>query len=559
MMQRLAQLVQGEIRGLHNAAYILGLFAVLSSLLGFFRDRLLAYVFGAGAQLDIYYAAFRLPDFIFVMVASLVSAYVLIPEFVKRSDKERAVYIETVMFWFSVFIALASVLAFYAAPYLLQLTFPSLWSGVYGDELLLMTRIMLLQPALLGCSNIVMAVIQAKNRYVLFALSPLLYNIGIIVGIVALYPIVGLSGLAWGVVLGALLHVLIPLPSVLSDGFFRNTFRIHHPALFFRTILISLPRTFALSANQVVFFVLVALAGTLSVGSIAIFTLAFNLQSVPLAVIGVSYSVAAFPTLVAMYSAGKRQEFVLQMSLAARHVIFWTLPMIGLIIVLRAHIVRIILGSGSFDWSDTRLTAAALALFAVAITAHALMSLLARAYYATGRSWTPFFVNIGAGCVAIFSAYVWTGVLGAPGELHKFLETVLRVSGVPGTEVLALPLAYAFGAIVGTVALAILFEIEFGGFLKKVARVFCEGLLASLVGGAAAYGVLTTLGGVSEATTLPLLIAHGFLAGSAGVTAVVLTYMLTGSRELLEMRQALQKRFVARSRIVSSVEDEIAA
>lgn len=554
MMQRFAQLVSGEIRGMHNAAYVLAAFAILSSLLGFFRDRLLAHLFGAGSVLDLYYAAFRIPDLIFVLVASLVSAYVLIPEFMSREEGERHRYIESIFLWFGALMMAIGILAFAAAPAILRFAFPALMAGAESETLILMTRIMLLQPALLGFSNIVATITQAKARYVIFALSPILYNAGIIVGVIALYPTLGLAGLAWGVVLGALLHLLVPLPTVAKDGFLR--LRLGGPASFLRTVLISLPRTLALSANQIVFFALIALAGTLTVGSIAVFTLAFNLQSVPLAIIGVSYSVAAFPTLVAMHTAGKRNEFMEQITLAARHIIFWTVPLIALIIVLRAHAVRVILGSGEFDWSDTRLTAAALALFAVALTAHALMSLLARGYYAMGRSWAPFFVNVFSGALAILLALMWVREFGETAYLHFFFESLLRVEGVPGTEMLALPLAYAIGAIVATLLLALLFEFQFGGFFRAVGRVFGEALAAAGVGGFMAYSMLGFLGGISDATTLSIVLFHAFIAGVFGLAGIALTFMLLSSRELGEMRAAFVRRIAVRKSVVVSSEDE---
>jgi putative peptidoglycan lipid II flippase len=558
MIRRFSQIVTGEIRGMHNAAYLLGGFTLLSSLLAFMRDRILAHTFGAGLSLDIYNAAFRLPDLIFVTVASLVSAYVLIPEFTRRQGKERVLYMETITAWFFILIALVGIIAFVLAPWILKLVFPELASGENGGTLLVMARIMLLQPIFLGFSNILATITQAQKRYVIFALSPLFYNLGIIIGVVVLYPFLGLTGLAWGVVIGAVMHVAVPLPTILRDGFFVRIPRLGSFSTFFRTIAISLPRTLALSANQIVLFALIAIAGTLSVGSITVFTFAFNLQAVPVAIIGISYSVAAFPALAALYAAGKRDEFVRQVRQAARHVIFWTIPMMGLVIVLRAHIVRVILGSGHFDWADTRLTAAAFALFACALTANALMPLLVRGYYATGRSWVPFIVNLVAACGAVALGYLWSHVFLQGGIVRDFLESLLRVSDVPGTEVLALPLAYAAGSIIGTLVLIVLFERTFGGFIKGVAKVTLEAIVAAAAGGAAVYTTLVLLGGLTDTTTLPLILLHGFLSGLIGLCAVIASYYFLGSQELFEMHQALQSRFVPKSRIFVSTEDELA-
>src|SRR5690606_25115168 len=134
----------------------------------------------------------------------------------------------------------------------------------------------------------------------------------------------------------------------------------------------------------------VSLASTLTVGAISVFNLSYNLQSVPLSLIGVSYSVAAFPTLVEYFNGRNLREFMHHVMIPIRQIIFWSTPVITLFIVLRAQIVRVILGTGNFDWSDTRLTAAALALFIISVVAQSIVLLLIRAYYAAGRTWKPF-------------------------------------------------------------------------------------------------------------------------------------------------------------------------
>lgn len=543
---------------MHSAAYILGTFTILSAILAFLRDRLLAHTFGAGLSLDLYYAAFRVPDLIFVMVASLVSAYVLIPEFIRRSESQRAEYIETIMTYFSVVIVAVSAIAYMVAPWILENLFPTLVAQSGGGELLLMTRIMLLQPILLGFSNILATIIQARGRYVIYALSPLFYNFGIILGVLFLYPLFGLVGLAWGVVLGGFMHAMTAVPSVLADGFFARPLRIGNVGVFISTMKTSFPRTLALSANHLVLFVFIAIAGTLSAGSITVFSFAFNLQSVPIAIIGISYSVAAFPILAAAYAAGRHDEFAGYIRQAMRHIIFWMVPATALVIVLRAQIVRVILGSGAFDWSDTRLTAAVFALFALALSTQAAMPLLARAYYATGRSWVPFWVNGFAAVGAAIMGYVLVKIFIQGGPSLVFTEKLLRVSEVPGTEVLALPLAYAIASIFATLTLVYLFDREFGGLWSGLSRVFRESIIAAIAGGAVAYGVLNLVGGLGEATTFTLVLLHGFVAGCAGIGAIVIAYMVMRSNELREVYTALVARVRPQEASVAlSAEDEL--
>lgn len=541
MIQAALRLLSAEVRGMHAAAYVLGASALASSVLALVRDRLLAGAFGAGLSLDVYYAAFRIPDIIFVLFASLFSAYVLIPELARREPREQRAYLDTIAVGFAVLMVVVSFGAFIVAPWMLGQLFPTLMSSAMGATLVSLTRLLLLQPILLGVSNICAAVTQSAHRYTLYAVAPILYNIGIIIGILFLYPLFGLIGIGYGVIIGALLHVGIQIPTVIHEGFWSAKEALLSPRVVWDTMSTSLPRTAALAMGQLLVVGLLALGGTLREGSIAVFILAMNLQSVPLAVIGASYSVAAFPTLSKLFAHGESHAFVEQVVDAARHIMFWTLPAIGLLIVLRAHVVRIVLGSGSFDWTDTRLTAATLAILAIALLAQALTLLVARAYYAAGKSYTPFVVQSAGAAVSLVAAFALLRFL-SEREYLRFAEELLRVADVPGVEVLALPAAFAGGTLLTTMLLITLFERSFGGFVAGVGRVFWESLTATGIAGVAAYATLNVLGGISEATTLSTVVLHGASAGIVGLLAAVITYALLGSREFAEVYVTLAKR-----------------
>jgi putative peptidoglycan lipid II flippase len=554
MMRLVFEFLSRRVLGLHQAAYILGGFAILSSLLAFVRDRLLAFTFGAGVELDIYFAAFRIPDLIFVGIASLVSAYVLIPALASKDKFSQHKYIDTVVVGYSAIIGVTSIIAFIFAPFILEKLFPSLVNLGYLDQLISMTRIMLLQPIFLGFSNIFAAILQVKGRYILYATTPLVYNIGIILGVVVFYPIFGLAGLAWGVVLGSILHVGIQIPSIASDGFLIKFPSSYNFSAFLDTISVSLPRAITLALSQANILVLISMAGSLAVGSIAIFTFSFNLQAVPLAIIGASYSVAAFPTLAKMLSRGDREQYINQVTISARHIIFWSLPAIALAIVLRAHVVRVILGTGEFDWTDTRLTAAAFALFIISLTAHALMLLLIRAYYAAGKTLTPFIVSFIVFALSILLGFIFLGFFGNE-QIKLFIESLLRVEEVPGSDVLMLPLAYSISSIVGAILLVVLFEIRYGGFINKVKRAFIESIAAAGIAGVISYLVLTILGGINEATTLIAVLGYGLAAGLSGIFAAIILFWISGNREFYEITRTAHEKY--RARAIQSGEIEL--
>ncbi|MBU1519473.1 oligosaccharide flippase family protein, partial [Patescibacteria group bacterium] len=346
MFRKLLQLCQKEFSGLHEAAFLLGFFALLSQIMAVIRDRLFASM-GAGVELDIYFASFRIPDILFVAIASFVALTVILPFFIEKlnTNKQQARdFINSIFTLFFLAIIIISIVVFFAVPYLVEIFFSGFEVGAQ-EEVVLLTRILLLSPILLGISNLFASITQTFRKFFVYALSPVLYNLGIILGLLFFYPSLGIIGLGFGVVLGAGLHMLIQVPVIIAHGFFPR-FSLKMPASEIKKILIlALPRTIGLSVQQIALFVLISIAASMAVGSIAVFQLSLNLQSVPLSIIGVSYSVAAFPTLARLYSKNKTKQFIDQVLTATRHIIFWSIPIAVLFVVLRAQIVRVILGS----------------------------------------------------------------------------------------------------------------------------------------------------------------------------------------------------------------------
>jgi putative peptidoglycan lipid II flippase len=539
------------VGGLHEAAYLLALFALVSQLLALVRDRLLAHTFGASVTLDVYYAAFRIPDFLFVSVASIVSLFVLIPFLTEKIARDTAAarrFLSSVTSAFFIFIVLASAVMFLVIPWLAPRLFPGFADPKVYGELVLLMRILLLSPILLGLSNILASVTQVFRKFFIYALSPVVYNLGIILGIVLLYPVMGLPGLAYGVVLGALLHMGIQIPAVIRSGLLPSFVFIIDWRAVWQVVKVSLPRTIALSFNQAAVLALVALASLFPEGSIAIFNFALNLQGAPLVVIGVSYSVAAFPTLAQLFSRGDSESFLGQMAVTIRHVLFWSFPVMVLVIVLRAQIVRTVLGSGAFTWFDTRLTAAALALFVVSLAAHALVLLFVRGYYASGRTRRPLAVNAFASGLIILSAYAGSLLFANMPTVQYFIEALFRVSDVPGTEILVLPLAYSFGMLVNALVFWLLFRKDFGGHLPRhLYTTLWQSFSAAIIGGGAAYVGLQLFATVFDLQTLLGIFLQGLCAGLIGIAVFVITLIAVGNREVGEISGAFRAKFWKRT------------
>ena len=543
MVRRLLSLVEREIRGLHEAAYLLAVFALLSQVLALVRDRALAHVFGAGPELDVYFAAFRIPDLVFAFLTIFVSGFALIPLISKRTEEERSALIGSVLFVFGISAIVVTSFVYVLAPFVI----PRLVPG-FGPEALQSTialaRIMLLQPILLGLSSIAAAVVQSSRRFMLFALAPIFYNVGIIFGILVLYPTMGLQGLAWGVVFGALMHFLIQSAPII--GLFRHGWsgrRVPLVALIRDVVVPSVPRSLALVGNQSLLIAYASIASLVSVGSVSAMSFAFNLQSVPLTVIGVSYAAALFPALSHLEAAGDRAGFNRELWTTVKHIAFWLLPATMFFIVLRAHIVRVVLGSGAFSWDDTRITAALLAIFGISLVAQALILAFSRAYYALGKTALPIILNLGGALFSGVVGYVLVVGVNNFSYLKYFVESLFRVEDVPGTLALMIPLSYSVVSIVVAILFAVLFARRYG-YDRSVSASFGTSFSASVLGSTAAYAALYAFGPLLPTNTFLGIFTQGATAGLVGLVTWVIVLALMRSSELTDILAVLKTKLI---------------
>lgn len=536
-----------ETSGLHKAAYLLASFTFISQLLGLVRDRLLAYTFGAGETLDVYYAAFRIPDLILIFAGSIVSIAILVPLLTDKlhlSKESGKKFIDNIFSFFFVAIIIISAIIFFFVPYLLRIMFPGFDNPETIKELTLLTRILLLSPIFLGLSNLFAGIVHVYRKFFVYALSPILYNLGIIIGIVLIYPVFGVTGLGIGVLLGAVMHFGIQIPVVRRQKLIPKISLSFNWSEIKTIVFTSLPRAFTLSIGNVVIVFLLGFASVLREGSISIFNLSFTLQSVPLALVGVSYSLAAFPMLSKLIIEDKKLEFLSRLETASRHIIFWSLPALTMFIVLRAQIVRAILGTGKFDWIDTRLTAAVLAIFVVSVFAQALTLLFIRGYYAAGKTKRPLIMGIISGAVVVALTFIFHNLFIESNLFLLFMESLLDISGLPGTEVIVLPLAYSSGMIVNLILLFVYLQKDFGKFSKKIWITFKHSVYTSLIAGFVAFTFLDVFDNIFELTTLIGISFQGLFSGLIGVIAGVIILILLGNDEIKYIIPTIKNKFI---------------
>lgn len=551
-----------EVASVHAAALVLGGAGMLSRVLGMLRDRLLAARFGAGRELDIYYAAFQIPDFmavVFLLGGASAAVLPVFQEYLLEDTEKARRFIGALARWFLAASGAACLAAFFAVPFIVPFLAPGF--DVRERHLaVLLTRIMLASPILLGLSGIFSTVVQSYRRFFVYAAAPIFYNIGIIAGVLFLAPQWGVPGLGAGVALGAALHLGVQWMAVRHLGYTGyNMIRYEAKPRsgswsldaesregIRRVVVLAAPRVAGLSVSQATLLVLVALASALAPGSVAVFALAQNLYFVPIGIFGVSYAVALFPRMTHAALSGSGIAFFADLFSGVRSILFWVVPAAVLTIVLRAHIVRVALGGGVFSWEDTRLTAAVLAVLATGMAAGALQTLLIRGFYALGETWKPLVVNICAAALSIVLAVGCIRALHSAQGIGRFFAAAARVSDLPHPEALGLGLGFAAGLIADTAVLYwLLVRSAARRFGMKAPRI--KGALMPIAAAAAAAGVIAYMVRASFSETLPLItgarvLAQGAAAALAGMGVYWVILSRLGSEDVESVRRSVKRR-----------------
>jgi len=525
------KILNHKSKTIFSAAFVLGMAALLSRVLGLIRDRLLAGRFGAGDELDIYYAAFRLPDLIYsvLIIGAIASAFIPIFSEYFEKDKKDAWHLTSGLFnlMFLVLIIVCGLFIF-LAPLLISIVAPG-FSGAKKEMCILLTRIMFLSPILLGLSSIFGGILQYFHRFFVNSLAPVMYNIGIIIGILFFVPRMGLIGLAWGVVLGAGFHLLIQLPSAIYSGFhFQRIFTFFHKGIK-KIIKLMIPRTIGLAGFQINFLIITAIASTLASGSIAIFNLSHNLYYVPIGIVGISFATAAFPRLSKSFAKKEKKEFSRNFSLVFSQILYLVLPISVLFLILRAQIVRIILGTGEFGWTDTRLTAAALGIFALSIFAQSLIPLISRSFYAFHNTKTPVFISLWSIIINILGSFFFVWAINNINWFSNFLSGILKLKGIDDFSVLGLPLALSLAGILNFVVLLIVFNKKIGLWkFKNILNSVFKMIISCVLMAITVYSLLFTFNIFFDTRMFFGILIQTILAGLGGLLIYFIFSLLLG-------------------------------
>ncbi|MCS7251111.1 MAG: murein biosynthesis integral membrane protein MurJ [Anaerolineae bacterium] len=485
------------LRPIVRAATLLTTAYLANGVLGLLRQIMIYGAFGTRPELDAYWAAFRIPDLLFTLFAggALVSAF--LPVFTAhraRGDEAAAWRLASAVLTTVAFVVSgSSLLAGLAAPVLVKLLLAPQVPLPQQQLTASLMRIMLITPTVFGLSGIIMGILQAHQRFLWTALAPMVYNLGIIAGVLFLAPHRGVHGLAWGVVLGAFLHLIIQAPGWLQiRGRYRPRLGWHDPDV--REIFsLMIPRMVGLAAVQLHFLVNTRLVSGLGAGYLAALNLAWQLMLQPQIVLAQAMATAAFPILSMLAAREERRALRRTLGETLGILLGITLPIAAGMILLRRPLIAVLFQRGAFDAASTEWTAQALQFYALGLPAYAGVELLARTFYALHDTRTPVGVGVGTMVLNIALSLAWIEPLGHSGvalssavatTVEGILLLILLARRLEGLE------AYRWGRTVGQASAAtVAMSLALWTIVPWVTDRGWPGLLLAILLSAGLYGM----------------------------------------------------------------------
>ena len=383
---------------------LLGVFSFLSVLLGIFRDRLLATHVGVGPILDIYNASFRLPDFIYAMSLAFVTAGTVVP-FLTIEDKHGNVIdarhkLSSISLFFAGTISLLAIVVAVTLPLYAHFVVPG-FTEEQVTTFISVTRLMLIQPILIGITSLISCFAQLRNHFILYGIAPLGYSLGIISGIVFLYPLYGVHGLIYGVLIGALFSFFIQLFS-LRKAKMTQVFPYFSWGDVKELVMLGFPRTGVnvLTQSRVIFFT--AFATTLGPGVLSSYLFAQRITDAVAQIIQQSVTTASIPILSKEYIEKRMYEYK---KVVKKYVlILGSLGLIASVSILFLQDIIIDLLYGATEAHS--LIAFFLMGFLVALPLHMMIGYFSVGLYSAKDTTSVFYSSLISTLVAVFTCYL---------------------------------------------------------------------------------------------------------------------------------------------------------
>ncbi len=507
---------------------------------------IIAQVFGVGTEWDTYVTANRLPEQIFTLISGGALAFAFIPIFsgyLAKDDKSGAWHLAShVINTIFTTTLLVSAVAFIAAPWLVQNIVAPGFDAAAVEQTVGLMRILLVSTLIFSVSGICMGILQSHNHFLLPALAPIMFDVGILLGVVFLLQPFGVTGIALGAVLGAALHLGIQIPGLIHyRARWLPELGFKDPMLW-QVIRLMLPRVAGLGAFQLNMLIMTNIGSRLGVGAVSALDWGWRLMQIPQTLVGTAMGIVIFPTLAALSAlgdaAGKRNA----MSGALKFILIASIPSaIGLILVGRPLLK--LLERGAFDASASALVFATLQAFSLGIIAHSLLEIVARSFYADKDTLTPLWAALIGAAVNVGLAFALSDV--ARVESYGVLNTAgmqlpnLTFASVKG-NVGGVALANTIGTAVEVGILMWILRRRWHGINEnELAQTLLKTLAASLVMALVVIGIefWWTMLGLADRGLLFTVAQIGIqaLAGAFAFVMAALLLRMTEVRDMLLM------------------------
>lgn len=497
-----------------SSTLILSGMIIISRLAGFARYRILAGYYTT-EELDIFFAAFRIPDLIFEILITGALSTTFIPFFIRyqKNKEEQSVVISSIINIITLALVVFIIVIAFILPYIINIITPG-FSDEKTQQIIYFSQILLLgQLPFLVFGNFLTGISQAKKTFLIPAIAPLLYNFAIIITTLLFHHNIHLLSPIIGVVIGAILFLIVQLP-ILYFSDFKYRFVISHVQETLRFFKIAIPRIFSIIVAQLEATIDLSLATLLGSGSYTVFYLAQHLQLLPVSIIGIAYGQASLPYLTEIWEEKRIEEFKKIIVESILNVFFLTIPFAAFFIFARTPIVRLFFGGQKFDWDATVLTALTLSYFSLSLPFHSIYYFVTRCFYAVFDTKTPFIVGV---ISVIVNAL-----------LSMALILVLKL------PVWSMALSFSVSMTINTIILMVLLHKKIGGFnvkflVSETIKIFVATFNASII----TYFMLRLLDGLIFDTTRTINVF--LLLTICGITYLALYIFLTWLFGIKEM------------------------
>jgi putative peptidoglycan lipid II flippase len=424
-----------------SGAAVLSVLTFGSYVMGLLRDRIFARSFGVGSELDIYNAAFVLPEVLLDVLVESGLAAAFIPIFLALRNQEHAAagdrFARTILTGAIGVMGVTAIVLFVLAEGTTELIAPGFTDAQHARYVDLF-RVMLATPILFAASLTLGNVLLAEQRFAWYGVAPLLYNAGIIAGTLALAPTMGIYGPAIGAVLGALLHLGSRLVGLRRSAFrigLATSFRMPAVGEFVRLMI---PRMVSHPIESTTFLFFTRVASGLAIGSVTAVSFARNFQSVPVTVLGIAFALAAFPALSTAHARGNRSDFLRLLGTNLATIVVLTTGAALVLAVAGELVIGVFLGGGAMTSADVARTAAVLAAFTISIPFESVTHLLSRAIFATRHTLLQVLASLTSLAITVAA-------------------TLLLV---PGAGLLAVPFGFAIGQAAKVLLLSVALAVR---------------------------------------------------------------------------------------------------